>query len=580
MNKTVNINLGGMFFHIDEDAYQKLTRYFDAIKRSLSNSNGQDEIIKDIEMRIGELVSEKHTNEKQVINIKELDEIIAIMGQPEDYRIDMEGDEPQQKSSFNSSTDRVSRKLYRDKENGMISGVLAGLGHYFGVDKVWLRIFLLAMIFVFGTGILAYIILWIVMPEAVTTSEKLEMTGEPVTISNIEKKVREEFESVSEKIKNTDFDKVGNQVKAGAERVGSSFGDFIITILKIFAKFLGVILIMSGLATIIVFTIGVLTLGTTNFSGFPLHDFIDSGNFTDYPLWFFGIIVFLAISIPNFFLILLGFKLISPSIKSIGNIAKYALLAIWIIAICILISIGVKQATEFAIDGRVVQKVNIPLAVNDTLQVKFKHSDYFAKNIDENNDFMITEDSTGTKVIYSNEVTINVMKTDQKFAYLQIEREAKGSSLSAAKKTAEKIKYGYQIIGNQLILDNYLLTDFSNKFRNQEVELYLYLPVGTVLKPDSSIQNYDRSDDDFFNLHYSSDSYIYKVENEKVKCLNCPIDENEWNDVDIDEDNISDNDSIVTTSVNVNGQEVIVKQTAGKNGGLTTDVNGVIIKNK
>ena len=124
------------------------------------------------------------------------------------------------------------------------------------------------------------------------------------------------------------------------------------------------------------------------------------------------------------------------------------------------------------------------------------------------------------------------------------------------------------------------MTDFSNKFRNQEVELYLYLPVGTVLKPDSSIQNYDRSDDDFFNLHYSSDSYIYKVENEKVKCLNCPLDENEWNDVDIDEDNISDNDSIVTTSVNVNGQEVIVKQTAGKNGGLTTDVNGVIIKNK
>ena len=95
MNKTVNINLGGMFFHIDEDAYQKLSRYFDAIKRSLSDSNGQDEIIKDIEMRIAELVSEKHTSEKQVINLKEFDEIIAVMGQPEDYRIDPDGDETQ-----------------------------------------------------------------------------------------------------------------------------------------------------------------------------------------------------------------------------------------------------------------------------------------------------------------------------------------------------------------------------------------------------------------------------------------------------------------------------------------------------
>ena len=73
MNKTVNINLGGMFFHIDEDAYQKLTRYFDAIKRSLSNSTGQDEIIKDIEMRIAEIISEKHANDKQVINLRPID---------------------------------------------------------------------------------------------------------------------------------------------------------------------------------------------------------------------------------------------------------------------------------------------------------------------------------------------------------------------------------------------------------------------------------------------------------------------------------------------------------------------------
>ncbi len=78
MNKTVNINLGGMFFHIDEDAYQKLTRYFDAIKRSLSNSNGQDEIIKDIEMRIGELITEKHTSDKQVINLKKLMKLLLL----------------------------------------------------------------------------------------------------------------------------------------------------------------------------------------------------------------------------------------------------------------------------------------------------------------------------------------------------------------------------------------------------------------------------------------------------------------------------------------------------------------------
>lgn len=93
MNKTVNINLGGMFFHIDEDAYQKLTRYFEAIKRSLSNSSGQDEIIKDIEMRVSELLTDKQKTDKHVVGLKDVDEVIAVMGQPEDYRIDEEGTE-------------------------------------------------------------------------------------------------------------------------------------------------------------------------------------------------------------------------------------------------------------------------------------------------------------------------------------------------------------------------------------------------------------------------------------------------------------------------------------------------------
>ena len=133
MNKTVNINLGGMFFHIDEDAYQKLSRYFEAIKRSLTNSNGQDEIIKDIEMRIAELFAEKHSAGKQVISIRELDEVIAVMGQPEDYRIDND-DTEQSKQNFTNQS-RPIKKLYRDKDGGMIGGVSAGLGHYFGIDK-------------------------------------------------------------------------------------------------------------------------------------------------------------------------------------------------------------------------------------------------------------------------------------------------------------------------------------------------------------------------------------------------------------------------------------------------------------
>lgn len=574
MNKTVNINLGGMFFHIDEDAYQKLTRYFDAIKRSLSNSSGQDEIIKDIEMRVSELLNEKQKSEKHVVGLSDVDEVIAVMGQPEDYIIE---EDNQQHQSFNNNTTRKSKKLYRDKEKGMIGGVAAGLGHYFGIDAVWIRVILILLVWGAGTGVLAYIILWIVMPEAVTTSEKLEMTGEPVNISNIEKKVREEFENVSDKIKNADYDKYGNQIKSGAGKIGSTFGDFILSVFKVFAKFLGIILIITGLTTLIFLLIGVFTLGSSTFIDFPWQDFVEAGNFTDYPIWTFGLLMFFAVGIPFFFLTILGFKLLSPNMKSIGNIAKYTLLALWIIAVALAISIGIKQASAFAIDGRVVKKENIMLQATDTLHIKFVHNDYYAKNVDDRNNFRITQDSANTDVIYSNEVRFEIKKTDEKLPYIKIEKEAKGKSLPEAKKRAEQIRYNYKIIGNQLILDNYLLSDLKNKFRDQEIEITLYLPEGTLFKVDSSVQHYDRSNDEFFNLHYSSDKYLYKMMDTNVKCLDCPADENEYDDVDNDEDQHT------SVTINKNGVSIINDTIINTNSDikeLKINKDGIIIKTK
>ena len=117
MNKTVNINLAGTFFHIDEDAYSKLQRYLEAIKRSFTDPQGRSEIISDIEARISELFTERIKDEKQVISITEVEDVITVMGQPEDYIVDEEifEDEPQPRERKSSS-----RKLYRDTENAYI----------------------------------------------------------------------------------------------------------------------------------------------------------------------------------------------------------------------------------------------------------------------------------------------------------------------------------------------------------------------------------------------------------------------------------------------------------------------------
>jgi len=573
MNKTVNINIGGMFFHIDEDAYQKLTRYFDAIKRSLSNSSGHDEIIKDIEMRVSELLHEKQLSDKHVIGLKDVDEVIAVMGQPEDYIIeDDNAAEPHY-----SSTSRRTKKLYRDKEKGMIGGVASGLGYYFGIDAVWIRIVLILLVIAgFGTGILAYIILWIVTPEAITTSEKLEMTGEPVTISNIEKKVRAEFDNVSDKFKNVDYDKYGNQIKTGAEKFGSSFSDFIMTVFKIFAKFLGVILIFTGIATLVSLLIAVFTVGSSDFINVPWQNFIEAGNFTDYPIWAFGLLMFFAIGIPFFFLTILGFKLLAPNIKSVGTIVKYTLLALWLIAVSLAISIGIKQASAFAVDGRVVKKETININPTDTLFIKFTHNDYFAKNLNDRNDFMVTQDSTGTDIIYSNEVSLKIERTDEKSPYIQIEKQAKGKSLSEAKKRAEQIKYGYRIEGSRLIFDNYLITDLKNKYRDQEIEIILFLPKGTLVKPDDSMQNYNRTDSDYFIWNPGSSNDVYRVDDNIMKCINCVTDENKQNNSNEAADSTQTSITIDENGVSIKGDTIIESKKKFK--GLTINKDGIIIK--
>ena len=572
MNKTVTINLGGIVFHIDEDAYQKLSRYFDAIKRSLNNSSGQEEIIKDIEMRISELLSEKLISDKHVIGLKEIDEVISVMGQPEDYII-----EDDSKAESNYQAYKKSKKLYRDKDKGMIGGVAAGLSHYLGIDVVWIRVILLLFFFGFGTGILAYIILWIATPEAVTTSEKLEMTGEPVTISSIEKKVREEFDSVSEKFKNVDYDKYGNQIKTGAEKFGNSLSEIISTIFKVFAKFLGVILIITGVTVLFFLFVGIFTLGTGYWITFPWTEFVDAGNFTDYPIWVFGLLMFLGVGIPFFFLTLLGFRLLSPSMKSIGSIAKYTLLALWILAIAALISIGIQQASEVAYEGKTIKKETLNILPTDTLQIEFRYNENYANDLDDTNNFRFVQDDSKNEVIYSNNIHFEIEKTGEKAPYIQIERRARGKSFNEAKKRAEKIQFGYRLEGKKLLLDNYLLTAVSEKFRDQEVAIYLYLPEGMVFKVDKSAQHYDQSNNDFFNLHYSSDDYLYKVNETQVKCLNCPDNENEYEDVEtgVTED-ITGNDTVVTTTVKVNGEVVTINQSAKK--GLTINKEGVIIK--
>ncbi|TNJ45831.1 PspC domain-containing protein [Tamlana fucoidanivorans] len=540
MNKTVNINLAGIFFHIDEDAYLKLQRYLEAIKRSFTDSQGRSEIIADIEARISELFSERVQNDKQVIGLKEVDEIIAIMGQPEDYLVDDEIFEDEPKVNYKQKSS-PSRRLFRDTENSYIGGVSSGLGHYFGIDAIWIRLAWILLIFGAGTGILLYILLWILVPEAKTTAEKLIMTGEPVNISNIEKKIKDGFDTVTDTVgdvaknvsdsvsnaaKNVDVKKHANSIKSSSRTFFDTLADVIMFFFKVIAKFIGVILIIVGATTIIALIIGLFSLGIADIVHIPGLDMVEIANAGNTPLWLVSLLVFFTAGIPFFFLFYLGLKILINNLKSIGNIAKFTLLGLWLMSIIALIVVGIRQASEHAFEESHITKTELAITATDTLIVKMVNDDKFNRNFYRHNNLKVAHDAEGNKLIYSADIDIIVKSTTDSVASIAIEKSADGRNYERAIERAKNIDYNFSFNNNTLFLDSFFSTDPVNKFSDQDINITLYLPEDMVVffnNNTKSFLNYRKYDGNIVSS--KTTSHYLKILENNSECLDCPIEE-------------------------------------------------------
>ena len=574
MNKTVNINLAGIFFHIDEDAYLKLQRYLEAIKRSFTDSQGRSEIISDIEARIAELFTERVQNEKQVIGTKEVDDVITIMGQPEDYLVDDEifEDEPQRTYTKRNTN---SKKLYRDTDNSYVGGVSAGLGHYFGIDAVWIRLIWILLIFGAGTGVLLYILLWIFVPEATTTSEKLMMRGEPVNISNIEKKIKDGFDSVSnavqsvdlkkhgdklkegfdsvsdsisEGVRNADFPRQGERIKSGSTSFFETIGNIILFFFKIFAKFFGVILMFVGAVTIISLVVSLLSLSLLESVHIPGTNFFDIADAANVPLWVMSLLVFFFVGIIAFFIFYLGLKILITNLKSIGNAAKYTLLGLWFISFISLIILSARFGLSFKEEGSLVKTEKLAnITANDTLTVRMGNNDLFTSRIVRNYSFDTAYDENDKKIFYSQGVRLIVKSTKDSIAKIRIERSARGFDFEDAKTRAERISYNYELQNKELVLNSYLTIPLQESRKGQEVTVTLYLPEGLVFYADRNTYNF-HSNQYYHNdiLDHDMEEYYLKVITNGVECLDCPEDELDETESNSDEENglKIDNDGI------------------------------------
>lgn len=587
MKKNISINISGIIFHVEEDGYELLKNYLESISRYFSTYEDSKEITDDIESRIAEIFLGKLSNSKQVITREDVDTVIKTMGSVEDFAAAeaMEEDtsyrsnygQPGESAYLDDET-YGKKRLYRDTERKVLGGVAAGIAHYFKTDPLWIRLLILVFffadafasfgtitlvtyivlwivlpgnpalehdqkvkklfrnpddkviggvsggiaayfgtdptvirllfvlsIFLGGTGLLIYLVLWIITPEAKTITDKMQMKGEPVTLSNIESSIKKNFsvdesgeESLLLKIILFPFRLVAIVINA----LGKALGPLLNVIGDLARVFAGIILVLIGFA--VVFSLLVASSIFLGLSSFDPITLIDG----EVPLRLLqeslpataSVFAVIALIIPALAIIMAGIAVIARR-KLVNATVGWSALGVWFIAL-----IGLS--------------VTVPQVVLD-----FK----------EEGQYTTTEtfDMEGATAV----LTLGDYPDDQGFAQprlmirghsdsliaLEKEFEARGRNRKAAIEYAQMVSY--EVKQNDSILVFPPVFSFSEdaKFRDQEVELTLYLPYGQAFMMDRELRLILRNT--LYRSGYNvsdMDDNTFIFNEEGLQCLSCP----------------------------------------------------------
>ncbi|MBP7831943.1 MAG: PspC domain-containing protein [Candidatus Pacebacteria bacterium] len=363
MKKTIPTSIANTLFYIEEDTYKELDEYLSSIRAHFASSPDSIEIIHDIEDRIreqfieftgGENRGENKSGNERIITAAHVAELIKRMGRPEDF-----GDDTESTSTAGNKTDsRHGKKFYRDTEHQVIAGVASGIGAYLNIDPVVVRILFLISVLLGGAGIIAYIILWIAVPEAKTASQKLEMQGDPVTLQSVSEKIKEKINTIDK-----------DEIKDKAKNAGSAIGTIAERIARVFGGIIGVafkiIAIIAILGISFAFFMAAFSQGAGLFD-FPINSFLSA------PMYYILLsIIFLVAIIPFIFLNSLGSVFLHKKTFFRGTAAT-VLFSIWMLAIfggiTFAATIGKNVSTYIQTDPKFQETTQtIPLAEFDKL---------------------------------------------------------------------------------------------------------------------------------------------------------------------------------------------------------------------
>ncbi|MBD1393476.1 PspC domain-containing protein [Mucilaginibacter glaciei] len=500
MNKTIIINMNGIIFHIEEDAYEILKAYMTEVKRHFMNSADSLEITTDIENRIAEMFTEMLLHDgKQVIIEQDVKAVVEQMGSVKDFEQEEDGARPATEPPFSYGTE--SRRLFRDPDDHLIAGVCSGIASYFDFSPVWVRLLFAFFVAIGGSGFILYVILWIVVPKAVSRADRMAMKGEKLNLQGFKNNFEEELNSVHGKL--TDFSHEARPLIYKTRDFAGDFfghlGKFLGGAGKVFFKIIALAILVACFAGIIALVITVITAfvyGNQNMGVYHIFPF----NIVNH-------------QVNNIFIVCAMLMLILPLLAIIlaiigyvfkGNVmnrsAGTAMLMVWVVALCVVIYYTAKTSADFKTGASFSQTINLKPAADSTYYLKLNDIKYLTR--EDSIRLKVTEDFNGKVILDDDEdnnqdmpdknIEIYVEKSDVSQPVLVESFSARGSDYEDALLNARGTTYQFVQTGNILKFNRRLEKPENRLWRAQELRLILKVPMNYKVVVDDHVERFVR----------------------------------------------------------------------------------------
>ena len=453
MNKTISISLAGFSFIIEEQAYEKLNKYLQALRNSLEKDEA-DEVMYDIEIRISEIFRE-NLDKREVVNSDDVEKVIAQLGTPEA----IEG-QSEENAGQETSQEKTKKELFRDMKRGKIAGVCAGLAQYFGMDISLMRIIWI-LVFIFSVGfvsVVAYVILWVVVPEAETASDFLKMQGRPINFDSL----KEAGQRVSS---------FYNENKTEIAKTGVGIWNVVRVVLGGIAILITIKILVSLVCFILVF------LGVWDFQLFGRYQDLEEFNFffntDENTRYAFMAIVIIGILIPAIVFMALSIKLFSPKtkIRYAGFLVGTLFALLMIFGVYFGLSV---QKKELIYSGNNFQEERVSINTqSNVLTLDLKRVE-IPQNFRAYGDDIFSDKK---KIYKEDDPDVYITRrNDVKQPYIMIRKKADGYNIPIG------LSVPVEVSGNAVLLPNYISYSYDQRFRDYDVDYELVIPETMEIK--------------------------------------------------------------------------------------------------